>query len=465
MAHKALNRRDFIKSMTLGTTALALGMGCEQIVGSDRPNIIFLLTDDQRWDTMGYVGNRVIKTPNMDDMARNGVLFKNMYVTTSICPVSRASVLTGQHAQRHGIQDFGTSLSEKAFSKTYPALLRRARYRTGFIGKYGVGKRMPAKHFDYWAGFAGQGLYYGKDKQGNPLHLTKKMGQQAMLFLDANANHEPFCLSISFKAPHVQGPNQFLSDPAYDNLYKHATIAIPKTADPKYYASFPEFFRAKNEGRARWSVRFSTPEKYQENVKRYYRLITGVDMVIGQIRKKLKHLGIDNNTILILTSDNGFYLGEHGLAGKWWGHEESIRVPLVIYDPRVPKTSRGQQIEKIALNIDIAPTILSMAGLTPPSKMQGRDLLSLVNGRSQGWRADFFYQHLYNNYGTIPATEGVFGGRYKYWRYINQKPAYEVLYDLKKDPSEERNLAQAAAYKKILKRMQNRYHLLKASSK
>jgi len=163
MAHKALNRRDFIKSMTLGTTALALGMGCEQIVGSDRPNIIFLLTDDQRWDTMGYVGNRVIKTPNMDDMARNGVLFKNMYVTTSICPVSRASVLTGQHAQRHGIQDFGTSLSEKAFSKTYPALLRRAGYRTGFIGKYGVGKRVPAKHFDYWAGFADQGSYYGKE--------------------------------------------------------------------------------------------------------------------------------------------------------------------------------------------------------------------------------------------------------------------------------------------------------------
>jgi arylsulfatase A-like enzyme len=461
-----LDRRDFLKLIAIsgGTFYLNSLLGCSDLDTDERPNIIFFLTDDQRWDSTGFMGNDIIKTPNMDALAQDGVVFENAYVTAAMCAPSRASILSGQYARRHGINDFSKNFSPSAFARTYPVLLRETGYRTGFIGKYGIANdaELPKDQFDYWKGFSGQGHYEHRDEKGKFKHLTQIQEDQAIKFLRSSSNDQPFILSVSFKAPHVQDddPRQFIYDPQDKNLYQDVVIPYPETSDERFFNSFPEFFRQNNEGRLRWELRFSTPEKYQEMVKGYYRLITGVDRAIGNIRRELSSLGFDKNTIIILSSDNGFYLGEHGLAGKWFGHEESIRVPLLIYDPRLKNASRGQRREEIVLNIDLAPTILTLAGFDILNTMQGRDLTSLILGDAQNWREDFFYENTFQHE-RIPKSEGVISRRYKYLRYFDQNPVYEQLYDLHNDPKEKRNLVDDAAYQSVLTNMRNRYFELK----
>ncbi len=457
-----LNRREFVKLVAGSAATAAIPLtGCNsQLSGrraaAGRPNIIFLLTDDQRADAMGCAGNPIIYTPNMDDMANNGVLFKNAFVTTSICASSRASIFAGQWTRRHKINNFGTHFSEAALAQTYPMLLRKAGYQVGFIGKYGVGPKrdLPVDEYDYWRGFPGQGRYEHKDKDGNYKHLTQIMGEQSIEFLRGCSKDKPFCLSVSFKAPHVQDgdPRQFIYDRAYKNLYKDVAIPSPKTADPRYFEALPEFLQT-SEARRRWQIRFSTPAKFQESVKSYYRLITGVDVVIGKIRDELKRLNFDDNTIIMFTGDNGFYLGEYGLAGKWFPHEESIRVPLIVFDPRASGSRRGVSCEQMALNVDIAPTILELAGLAVPKQMQGRSLVSLLTGQKPKWRTDFFYEHPFKHK-TIARTEALRTQRWKYARYIDFD--YEELYDLKNDPLETVNLAKDEKYKQTLKSLRVR---------
>ena len=185
-----------------------------------------------------------------------------------------------------------------------------------------------------------------------------------------------------------------MPDPAYDSLYASDSIPFPVTGSDSYFEAFPDFFKANNEGRARWEVRFSTPQLYQENVKKYYRLVTGVDHAIGRIRDELHKLKLDQNTVIILTSDNGFYLGEHGLAGKWYGHDPSIRVPMILYDPRLPEEQKGQVKKEIALTIDVAPTILSLAGQPVPKTMQGTALTELIDKPVQGLATRLFLRAL-----------------------------------------------------------------------
>jgi arylsulfatase A-like enzyme len=460
----SLNRREFLGLTAGGFAAAVMPLaGCmDEVAGrraaaAGRPNIIFLLTDDQRWDTLGCMGNPIINTPNMDDMAKDGVLFKNAFVTTSICASSRASILSGQYVRRHGINNFSTSFSEEALAQTYPLLLRQSGYRIGCVGKHGVGRGQdfPTEEYDVWFGCPGQcSPYERKDKDGNYKHLTRLFGEQIIEFLRGCSKEKPFCLSVNFKAPHVQDgdPRQFIPDRAYKNLYKDVTIPTPKTADPRYFEALPEFLRT-SEARRRWNKRFSTPEKFQESVKNYYRLIYGVDVVIGKIRDELKRLNLDDNTIIILIGDNGFYLGEHGLAGKWFPHEESIRVPLVVFDPRASRSRRGATVEQMALNVDIAPTILELTGLAVPEQMQGRSLVPLLKGRRPKWRTDFFYEHLFRHK-TIAKTEALRTQRWKYARYIDFD--YEELYDLKNDPQETVNLAKDEKYKQTLKSLRRR---------
>jgi arylsulfatase A-like enzyme len=451
-----LNRREFLSLVAGGSAVVGLSLaGCQSgLIGGNapkkRPNIIFLLTDDQRWDTMGCAGNPIIQTPNMDAMANDGVRFTNAFVTTSICASSRASIFSGQWTSRHGIKDFNTPFSPDALAKTYPMLLRRAGYRIGFIGKYGVGtqKDLPVDQYDYWKGFPGQGTYEHKDKNGNYKHLTQIMGEQAIEFLQGCSEEQPFCLSISFKAPHVQDedPRQFIYDRAYKDLYKDTIIPVPEKADPHYFEALSEFLQT-SEARRRWEIRFSTPEKFQESVKSYYRLIYGVDVVIGRIREQLRRLGFNDNTVLILIGDNGFFLGEYGLAGKWFPYEESIRVPLVVFDPRAGKKLRGQTLSQMALNVDIAPTILELAGITAPEQMQGCSLVPLLKGKKPKWRTEFFYEHPFEHK-TIAKSIGLRTQDYMYIRYTDYN--YEELYDLKRDPAEKTNLAKDEKYIKIL---------------
>jgi arylsulfatase A-like enzyme len=430
-----------------------------------RPNIIFILTDDQRWDALGATGNTIIKTPNMNKLATAGILFQNAYVTTSICCVSRASILTGQYESKHHVDDFRTDLCQGSIDKTYPALLKAAGYTMGFIGKFGVGTHPPQQLFDYWvnteAGGRMQPNYVSTDKNGNKIHDTDSLDHAIEDFLDKFGSDSPFCLSVSFKAPHEQdgNPPTYVIQPKYKTYYKDITIPEPVTADPVYWKKFPAFFQTDtNFARARWKGLLGTPGLYQENVKNYYRLITGVDDVMGKMMKRLDALRIADNTIVIIMGDNGMFLGEHGMEGKWYGYEESIRLPLLIYDLLLPDKVKQHKAAQIALNIDIAPTILAMAGVPAPKTMQGIDLIQLVENKIPG-RKDFFYQYYFLGGPELPREEGVVGKDYKYMNFIEHN--CEELFDTRDDPHETDNLAKDPNYKKELLRMRLRYKELK----
>ncbi len=430
-----------------------------------KPNIIFILTDDQRWDALGAMGNPIIQTPNMDKLATAGVLFQNTFVTTAICCVSRASILTGQYESHHKIDDFDTDLPTETFEKTYPPLLKNAGYNIGFIGKFGIGHHPPGSVFDFWvdteAGGKGQPNYITTDNKGHKIHDTDTIGSAIQTFLNNFGGDGPFCLSVSFKAPHEQdgNPPKYIIQPKYKDYYKDVTIPQPVTANPIYWNKFPDFFRTDtNFARARWKGLFGTPELYQENVKNYYRLITGVDDVIGEMMEKLKNLGIAKHTIIIVMGDNGMFLGEHGMEGKWYGYEESIRVPLLIYDPNLPDKVTQYKALQMALNIDIAPTILSMAGVQIPKSMQGINLIDLIENKIPE-RTDFFYQHYFLGSPRIPRVEGVVTKDFKYMNYVEHN--YEELFDVKHDPHETMNLVNDAKYKLKLEKLQKRYKELR----
>lgn len=438
---------------------LVLAAGAADLPGRQKPNILVLVTDDQRWDSLGCTGNRIVQTPNIDRLAARGTLFRNAFVTTSICCVSRASIFSGQYERRHKIVDFNTPFTPDAFRKTYPALLKQHGYRLGFIGKYGVGNAMPTNEFDYWRGFPGQGQYFAR---GETNHLTHKMGEQAIAFLEGVNPLQPFCLSVSFKAPHAQdgAPREFPPDPRDESLYANVTFPVPRTTREDFFRAQPEFVKT-SEGRRRWQRRFADLEMFQKTARDYFRLITGIDREIGRIMQALTTLRLAENTIVIFTSDNGFFLGERGMADKWLMHEESIRVPLIIVDPRLKSSNRRKEANAMALNIDLAPTILDYSGIPSPPTTQGRSLRSWVEGkRAVNWRKDWFYEH-HSVPDKIPQSEGVRTERWKYIRYIAAQPIVEELYDLKRDSCEERNLANQRAYSRTLNRLRARWKELR----
>lgn len=431
----------------------------------DRPNIIFLLTDDHRADALGVMGNKYIQTPNLDALAKRGILFKKTYVTTSICCVSRASLLSGQYMSRHKVKDFTTCFTKKALDKTYPALLKGAGYKIGFIGKFGLdSKRQPDTLFDYWAcGREEQPPYWLTNKSGQKIHQTDSVGKDVRKFLNLYAGQGPFCLSVSFKAPHeMEGDYpSFPYQEKFKDLYKGLKLPDPLTADAKYYNSLPQFFRdPRNIGRVRWTPILSTAAQREETTKNYYRLITGVDEVVGNLVAQLRTLGIEKNTIIIFMGDNGFALGEHGFEGKWFGFEESIHVPLIISGLPLARKLKDKEVDKIALNIDIAPTILHLAKVAVPAGMQGIDLIKLSKNDIKE-RKDFFYEHTFMGSPQLPKVEGVVSKNFKYMKYIEHN--YEEFYNTRKDPHETNNLVKARTDNSAVNKARIRYNELKNS--
>lgn len=426
------------------------------------PNIVVLVADDLRADALGCMGNPIVQTPHIDRLAQNGVCFRNAFVTTSICAVSRASILSGQYARRHGIHDFETDFTPEALARTYPLLLKKAGYRVGFIGKYGVGRRLPAEQFDFWRGFPGQGFYFPQDPKAARVHLTARMGDQALEFLEGCRPEQPFCLSISFKAPHAQdnAPREFPPDPRDEKLYEQIQIPAPATGHDRFFRLLPPFVQ-KSEARRRWERRFATETMRQNTVRDYYRLITGLDREIGRLVQAVATRCWERPTVWLFTSDNGFFLGEHGLADKWFMYEESIRVPLIIYDPRHSSPPQGRTVDAMALNIDIAPTILDWAGVPIPSVMQGRSLRPWIEGRTpDDWRNDWLYEH-HTLPKLIPPSEGVRTQRWSYIRWLATEPPLEELYDIQADPRQERNLTADPRHRGTLEQLRRRWELLR----
>jgi arylsulfatase A-like enzyme len=424
----------------------------------DRPNIIFFLSDDQRADFLGCAGHPILKTPVIDRLAAAGVRFENAFVTTSICAASRATFFTGQWERTHRFT-FGTPpIAEATGNLSYPAVLREAGYRTGFVGKFGVKVHAGTKQkmFDYFT-TTGQRPYFRKQPDGTLRHFTEHAGDRAIKFLRECRKDQPFCLSVSFHAAHaVDGDkaNHYPYPTAEADLYKDVVIPQPKVST-EFWKQLPSFFQD-GMHRDRWFWRWDTPEKYQRNVKSYYRMITGLDRVMGEVLAEVKILGMADNTVVIFMGDNGYYKGSRGFAGKWSHFDESLRVPLVIYDPRLPVDKRGRVLQAMAVNVDIASTILDLAQQPMPETYQGSSLVPLVYDQpTDGWRSDFFCEHLMDNR-AIPKYEGVRGERYVYARYFEHPDDGEFLHDLRKDPDQLKNFVDDPAYADVLQKIRRR---------
>ena len=424
-----------------------------------KPNIIFILTDDQRAEAMGYAGNKIIKTPEMDKLASQGIYFKNAFVTTPICAASRASILTGLYERTHLYTFQQGNLKQGYADNSYPALLKKAGYYTGFFGKFGVEYPSFNTMFDQGENYDRNTKY--KDHRGyfyktlgkDTVHLTRYTSQKAMDFISSAPTDQPFCLSLSFSAPHAHDPavDQYFWQPEVDNLYKDVVIPPPIMASDADFMAQPAYVR-NGENHTRWLWRFDTPEKYQKSVKGYYRMISGVDLEIGKIRKLLAEKGLDKNTIIIFLGDNGYFLGERQFADKWLMYDKSLRVPMMIYDPRNPT---HRVIEDEVLNIDIAPTIFGFAGLSQPKSWQGVNLSSYTKAGSPAKsRVDFLCEHLWK-VDIIASSEGFRTKKWKYFRY-REDLKHEELYDLSKDPLEKTNLVNEPKFKFVLIEMRQK---------
>ena len=444
-----------LAGLLLGPFALSI------VVAKDDnpPNIVFFLADDQRNDFLGCAGHPILQTPHIDRLAREGVRFEKTFVTTSICAASRASILTGLHERTHGFT-FGTPpIATKHTNESYPAVLRRAGYRTGFVGKFGVGVEAGQRRamFDVFHPL-GRSPYHKKQKGGGTRHVSEIAGDRASDFLRSSKKGQPFCLSVSFNAPHAEDgdkKNHYPWPKAVDGLYDDVEIPAPRYSGPEVFESQPEFLR-KSMNRDRWFWRWDTREKYQRNVRAYYRMISGIDGVIGRVLAELAKLDLDDNTVVIYAADNGYYKGARGFAGKWSHYEDSLRVPLVIYDPRAEAERRGKTVGAMVLNIDIPATILAYAGEETPAIYRGRSLVPWMRGETPAsWRADFFCEHLFDH-GSIPKWEGVRGERWVYARYFEQDPVFEFLHDLRDDPAQLRNFATDPSSAAVLQRLRKR---------
>ena len=458
-----MKRREFVK--TLGGCAAALvTRGCARKSDTPEPsppNMILFVTDDQRHDALGCTGNPIIHTPAMDDLATCGIRFEQAFVTTPICAASRASIFTGLYERAHGYTFTKPPLSSTFIDSSYPALLRRSGYHTGFVGKYGVNveEGVTSAMFDR---FHSTAYPYFKEVDGHKRHLTDIHGDFALAFLRERPIGRPFCLSLSFWAPHAEdgSTQQYFWPDACGELYRDVVIPPPPTSEPDFFEALPDFLK-NSLNRVRWFWRFDTPEKYQTMVKGYYRMISGIDRVIARLREELVRQGIEHDTVIMLISDNGYFLGERGFAGKWLMHEPSIRVPLIVYDPRLPQAHRGRIITEPALNVDLAPTLLDMAMLPVPKEMQGRSFAPLMRGQNQHLRSEVFCEHLWDN-PQIPQTEGLRTNGWKYIRYLKH-PEYEELYNLINDPDESRNLASEPGQSLRLQSMRRRCQELAVS--
>ena len=433
--------------------ALALTGGAARVRGQQRLNVVLLIIDDVRWDSIGAAGNKVVYTPRLDQLAREGVRFGQARVTTAICMVSRASLLTGQYMSRHGITAFGRALTPAAFADTYPAVLRRAGYWVGHVGKYDVGQ---PRESDYDFLRAYHGVHW-IESGSERVHVTEKNARDSLEFLQSRPKDRPFALAVGFFAAHAQdnAKEQYLPQDWSAPFYKGKRIPAPIHGDPRYQAALPPFLASEaNEGRVRYHWRFDTPESYQSYMTRYYRLITEVDGAIGRIVDELKAQGVYEDTLIVFIGDNGYFHADRGLADKWYPYEESIRVPLIVRDPRLAAARRGRTLDQLALNIDVAPTIVRAADLPLPSVMQGEDVspLYLRSGRPV-WRDEFFYEHpTVTSKDRIPTSQAVVR---RDWKYVEWPEFdYRQLFDVKDDPGELKNLAADSAHAAQRFRMQ-----------
>ncbi len=411
------------------------------------PNIVFFFADDQTTTTLGCYGNDVIQTPNIDALATQGLRFRNAFVSQSICWVSRTTILSGLTGRTYGTPGEPELARPEAVAELYSDILREHGYRTGYFGKWHA--KMPEgfrreDHFDEFEAI-GRNPYYKKQPDGTLRHETDLVVDRGIDFIRKQPKDKPFALNLWFNACHAEdsdrrpGIGHYPWPESTNGMYEDVTIAPPPLNAARVFDALPVFLKT-TINRERFFWRWNTEKKYQTNMRAYYRMVTGIDNAIGRFRDALEKQGLADNTIIVYSADNGYYMANRGLAGKWSHYEESLRVPLIIMDPRVDASQRGTTTDAIGLNLDLPATFLDWAGADIPERYQGHSLTPIVGGnQSEDWRTESFHEHFAVR-NRIPAFEGLRNERYKYVVYFDNDN-YEFLHDLKKDPEELFNLA------------------------
>lgn len=455
MMKKTKTRIYYSLTLVLIASSLAISLFSQTATkGSERPNFVILLSDDQRYDQLSYADAPIIPelhTPNMDRLARSGVYFSNAFVTSPVCAVSRAGIATGMYASTNGMHHFNTPIRPDILEKTYSALLHQNGYRTGMLGKWGVGVAGTEKYFDVFNAWATQGSYFHNTDTGK-VHNSEWLSAEARKFLSSGRHNQPFCLTVCFKSPH----HPYQPDERDKNLFNDVVIPKRKTDTPEAYHAMSA--AVMEHSLNRWCYFDERKDDSTKNhfEKNFLRCVMSLDRAVGQVYETLKELKLDKNTYIIFISDNGYMWGEHGLGGKWLLYEESIRVPFIITGPGVSDKMIGKKLNDLALNIDIAPTILDIAGIGVPAEMQGKSLLPKLRGSEQPVRKDFFMEHvdvIDVKDTPIPDSRGVRTDRWKYIRYSITIPEVEEMYDLKNDPYELHNLVKDPVYAKEKKQL------------
>ncbi len=470
---KGVSRREAIRSMALGAAGAALGLSARAPAAERRPNFVFILTDDQRWDAMSNMRNAFpfLRTPNLDRLAQEGARFENAFVTISLCSPSRGCFLTGRYAHSHGVR-VNERNDPYPGVQTYPELLHQAGYRTAYVGKWHMRPDpSPRPGFDYWLSFRGQGVYADPDLNENGRDF-KAEGYMTDLLTDYSVRwlqhqDQPFCLYLAHKAVH--GP--FTPAERHAQAFPDAEIAEP--------ASFQDNLR----GRPAWMRRSAVygaraeqwhdsegkpvpdelpPAKWDPKQKGrldYLRTLLAVDDSVGRVLEALEQMGQLDDTVVIFAGDNGFFLGEHRRGDKRLAYEESIRIPMMMRYPALARAASRPR--EMVLNIDVAPTILDLAGLEAPREMQGASLRPVLDGRTADWRQSWLYEYFQE--GWLPGIPTMVGVRTERWKYVTcpEVDDLDELYDLQTDPLEMRDLAtdpdhhdQLEAMKAELERLQ-----------
>ncbi|MCP4312490.1 MAG: sulfatase-like hydrolase/transferase [Bacteroidetes bacterium] len=441
--------------IAVATTCL---IGCGNTTEAlKRPNFVVLVSDDQRWDQLSCADDPLIpelQTPNIDRLAQHGVYFRDAFVTTPICAVSRASIVTGRYASTHGMNHFRTPLDADVISKSYPALLHDNGYRTGLLGKWGMSTEGTEGIFDTFNGWMTQGSYF-HDTDSGRIHNSEWLAIRAKEFLESCTPEDPFCLTVLYKSPH----HPYQPDERDKELFADVHIPKRETDTPEDYLAMAPHVMEKSLNRwCYFDERKDEPTKNSFE-KDFLRCVKSLDRSVGKIMQTLQDLKLDENTVVIFLSDHGYLWGEHGLGGKWLLYEESIRTPLIFYGPGIPDTMHGMKLDHLALNIDVAPTILDMAGIPVPDVMDGISLFPNLTGRQVQSRSDFFMEHvgIIDVENPIPDSRGVRSGEWKYIRYVNVEPEVEEMYHIKDDPMESNNLAHDPDYVEIKNQLMERY--------
>jgi len=479
------SRRGFLKAVGLGAAALTIP-GCKsagELFASEhrkRPNILFIMSDDHAAQAMSCYGSRINKTPNLDRIANEGMRLDNCFCTNSICTPSRASILIGKYSHKNGC----LTLSDRfdGAQQTFPKLLQQAGYYTAMIGKWHL-KTEPTG-FDYYNVLPGQGLYFNPrmKEKGKPWRDGRRAGEVyegyvtdvitdiALEVLRNRPKDKPFCLLYHHKAPH----DEWEYDPKYEDLYKDVIVPEPETLFDKYENRGEAIKRVTQKiGMKHTKFEEETnhlvgwvrkTQQYQIYIKKYLRCVAYIEDNVGRVLDYLDESGLTKNTVVVYTSDQGFFLGEHGLYDKRFMYEESLRMPFIVRYPREIKP--GSVSDDIASNVDFAETFLDYAGVPIPQDMQGRSLRPVLKGRPpKNWRTSMYYRYwMHGAHFNVAAHFGVRTKRYKLIYYYGlplnargakrrQTPPEWELFDLKKDPMEMNNVYADAAYANVIKKL------------